>query len=257
MDYRTMKYYRAAGTYHEKSMLQKEMAGELATLLPGGLDPVRILELGCGTGHLSRILRNKYSSANITLTDICPPMLDQCQALTPIGGFGGAVEWKQADAREPLPFRNVSLACSNALIQWMPDPATHFQIVGQCLSTGGHYLFSSFRDNHFPELQQLLKAPPFNLRDFPGQSRDTLFQALERAGFSVIAFRQPDKKKYYSSFDNFLKLLKLTGAGGRPDLSITRKGLQSLSEKYARFNKLGEGVLATWKPCYVLSQKVK
>ena len=47
--------------------------------LPSTFQPARILELGCGTGNLTRVLRDRYPTSEITVVDFSPEMLTLTQ----------------------------------------------------------------------------------------------------------------------------------------------------------------------------------
>lgn len=53
----------------------QEMFWAMLYYLPPDFQPVTILELGCGTGNLSRILADRFPQARLTLVDIAEEML--------------------------------------------------------------------------------------------------------------------------------------------------------------------------------------
>ena len=70
----------AAGSYDAAAGVQRRVAGELAqriARLP--LDQPRVLEIGCGTGFLSRELL-ALDPRELLLTDIAPTMIGRCRA---------------------------------------------------------------------------------------------------------------------------------------------------------------------------------
>ena len=67
-----------ANDYERHADLQRSIADRLALLLPP-LDAPRVLELGCGTGLLSRHLLAQYPDGNFVFTDLAKTMLEQCR----------------------------------------------------------------------------------------------------------------------------------------------------------------------------------
>jgi tRNA (cmo5U34)-methyltransferase len=66
---------------------------------PDGQGPFRILELGAGTGTLSRFLLETFPAGHLTALDISPLMVETCaQVLAPFGSRARAVQTDFADA---------------------------------------------------------------------------------------------------------------------------------------------------------------
>ena len=69
----------------------------LAELLPAG--PWRLLDLGAGTGSLSRALLERFPEASIVALDLDPVLMKIGQGA--IGDGGGRLTWSQIDLRAP------------------------------------------------------------------------------------------------------------------------------------------------------------
>ncbi len=79
--------------YAEQELLIAELLRE--AMPPEGAGRFRILELGAGTGTLSRVLLETFPRADLTALDVSPVMLDACaKALAP---FGSRVDLRRAD----------------------------------------------------------------------------------------------------------------------------------------------------------------
>ena len=67
---------RAARTYDTAAVVQREIRTRLLERLDiVRLAPAAVLDLGAGTGHASRELKRRYSSAKVIALDISLPML--------------------------------------------------------------------------------------------------------------------------------------------------------------------------------------
>ena len=79
----------AAGTYDEASQVQREIARELVSRAALACDrtPQRILDLGCGAGHVTESALLQWPRAEVTALDAAPAMLAALQ-----GKFPGVVE---------------------------------------------------------------------------------------------------------------------------------------------------------------------
>ena len=84
------------------------------------IEPRRILDLGCGPGNSTAVLRQRWPGAELAGLDSSPEMIARARA----GHPGG--EWILADARTWRPERPYDLVFANAVLQWLPD---HGQLV--------------------------------------------------------------------------------------------------------------------------------
>ena len=115
-------------------------ASELAHRLPR--DPGGdVLELACGTGLMTRHLRERLdSSRRVIATDLSQPMLDYAsRKLAHLGG----IEWRQADASK-LPFEDGEFAavlCSFG-VMFVPDRDALFSEARRVLRQGGLFIFN-------------------------------------------------------------------------------------------------------------------
>ena len=77
-----------------------------------------IYDLGCGTGHLTRILADTFPSSRVVGIDSSPEMLAEARREFP------ALTWQQADIRSWHPATPPDLIYTNAAMQWVPGHAT-------------------------------------------------------------------------------------------------------------------------------------
>jgi trans-aconitate 2-methyltransferase len=80
-------------------------------------DPRSIVDLGCGPGHLSAVLRGRWPDAEIHGVDSSAEMIDKAVA----DNADGKVTYELADVAAWSPPEPVDLIISNALFQWVPD----------------------------------------------------------------------------------------------------------------------------------------
>lgn len=113
-------------------------ASALADRLPDGF-PGPVLEVACGTGLVTRLLRQRLPSATaLVATDLSPAMLDYARSLSP----GADVGWQQADAQE-LPFGDGSfgaVVCGFGFMFAADRPAA-LREARRVLAAGGTLLF--------------------------------------------------------------------------------------------------------------------
>jgi len=88
-------------------------------------DPKAVVDLGCGTGTVTQLLRARWPQAHITGVDNSAPMLERARTALP------DVEWKAQDLARWNPPAAVDLIVSNAALQWLDE---HDQLLPRLLS---------------------------------------------------------------------------------------------------------------------------
>ncbi len=155
MDKKIIKnnFNRYAHFYDKYSLIQQDIGAELIKKirLNGFRD---ILELGCGTGNFTRLLRNKFKKARIKALDISQEMVDLCREKLREKGL----EFIIADAEELELKENFDLVVSNAAFQWFMYPENSLNKYASCLRKGGRLLFSTFGPKTFWELGWVLRS---------------------------------------------------------------------------------------------------
>src|SRR5437867_11146970 len=105
------------------------------------MEKTRLLEVACGTGIVTRHLRERLpAGARLVATDLNPPMLDF--ARRKLEGVRG-IDWQPADACA-LPFPAASfdaVGCQLGLI-FVPDKSAELHAARRVLVPGGAFLFS-------------------------------------------------------------------------------------------------------------------
>jgi ubiquinone/menaquinone biosynthesis C-methylase UbiE len=101
----------------------------------------RILDLGCGTGIVARVLRERLGgAATIVAVDKSPPMIEKARSVAP------EVDFRLGDAMD-LPFANGSfdLVLCQEMLQFVPDRLAALREVRRVLTPGGRFLTSTWR----------------------------------------------------------------------------------------------------------------
>ena len=93
--------------------------------------PSVVYDLGCGTGHITQILAERWPSAVVFGVDNSKQMLSS--ASTEVG----RVQWIEADLRNWRPQERPSLLFSNATLHWLEDHRLLFPSLVRLLGVGG------------------------------------------------------------------------------------------------------------------------
>jgi len=108
----------------------------------------RVLDLGCGTGIVARLLRERLGgAARITGLDVSPPMIAKARSLAP------ELDWREGNAMA-LPFADhaFDLVLSQQMFQFVPDRAAALREARRVLAPGGRLLASTWRPRAFQPL---------------------------------------------------------------------------------------------------------
>jgi len=249
------KFDRASRSYEDHSQVQRRMAERLVGLLPDSVQPTSILELACGTGHLTQRLNLRFPGVPLLATDASEGMV----AVT-AGKFAGSdtVCTKPLDVLDDLSLgmrqSRADLVVSGALVQWLPDLRSHFEEVWKGLAHGGCYGLSAFCRSNFPELNAILEAAPFEYSDFPGHFLFGACATAKACGFECLVALQEDEVVEYPTARAFLAMIKGTGAVRSPEKAPSRERAVALRRELEN-RTTSTGLAITWKPWYLVLQK--
>jgi len=81
----------------------------------GATEPRRVVDLGCGPGHLTGLLSTRWPDAEIDALDSSPEMVEDARAR--------GVPARQVDVRDWQPGPTDDVVVTNAVLQWVPGHA--------------------------------------------------------------------------------------------------------------------------------------
>lgn len=93
--------------------------------------PGHIVDLGCGTGNVTALLRRAWPEARVTGVDASAAMLERARASDP------GVAWQQAEIASWTPAARVDLLFSNAALHWLDGHASLFPRLLGLVAPGG------------------------------------------------------------------------------------------------------------------------
>ncbi len=256
---------RQAHIYDTNASVQKKVVAMLLDLLTEErVAPRRLLDVGCGTGTLLGILRERYQNLNSVGIDLATGMSRQARENLKTDP---ATEILTADA-EYLPFsaRSFDLVLSTSTFQWLGDLHLTFSEVLRVLSPGGAFFFALFGERTLYELKTSYhralsaKGRKENDRTHTFFTVADVLSSLESAGFRACrAFTEVDIERH-DDVPSLLRSLRQIGAGNASP--ATQRGLaergvmQEMMKSYHEEYGLESGIQATYEIVYGMGIKV-
>jgi malonyl-CoA O-methyltransferase len=245
-------FERASAGYEAVASLQARIAAELLERLElFRLTPGVVLDLGCGTGRVTRELKRRYPHACVIALDLAPGMLREARR--------HQWPWRRfervcGDAlRLPLQAGSVDLIFSNLMLQWCEPLPAALAEVRRVLRASGFFAFSTFGRDTLHELRSAwAQADGYNhVNHFTDMHE--VGDALLRAGLTEPVL---DVDRFEVDYPDVLTLmhdLKAIGAHnvteGRSRTLAGRSRLARVRQAYESFRR-GECLPATYEVIY-------
>lgn len=104
--------------------------------------PARVVDLGCGTGNVTRILAGRWPGAEVVGVD------SSAEMLAAAAEGGGAVRWVKGDMAAWNAEQPVDVLFSNAALHWLDGHETLFPRLAGMVAPGG-WLAVQMPHNHY------------------------------------------------------------------------------------------------------------
>lgn len=231
------RFGASAGGYDRHAGVQREVASRLAARIARLDLPVRprILEIGCGTGLLTRMLGEHFPEADWTITDVSPAMLEQARRRLRLGGVA---RYQVMDGENPGLEGGpggFDLICSSMALQWFDDPAQGLARLAALLAPAGHLAVALPVAGTFAEWRRAHETAGLCPRTIPFPRPGDLRMACESMAARIDVERIVDECGGALAFLRGLKGVGATvsRAGSRP------LSLPALRRVCAEFDRAG------------------
>jgi ubiquinone/menaquinone biosynthesis C-methylase UbiE len=187
----------------QSSIYQRRQAAVLEYIAQTNTEPdARVLEIGCGAGHLTAQLADRYR--HVDAVDSSAGMVELTARQASEAGLGERVSVVQADVHA-LPFGSgeLDLVVAVGVIPWLHSPADAVAEMARVLRAGGQLVLTAdngARLSSFTDPRGMLALTPLRrvyhaMHNSPGQAVShlhfprTVNRMVDRAGLRVVAHR--------------------------------------------------------------------
>jgi malonyl-CoA O-methyltransferase len=209
------RFSAAATTYDQHATVQKTSAQILLQKIPADFTATNILEIGCGTGHYTRQLAEKWPRARLLALDFSLDML--ALARRHLEGINQVsllcANGEQFLANSDSKF---DLITSNACLQWFNAPQESFGHIARLLAPQRFMACSLFGPRSLEELSKAMETEmghgfPLVAGSFPDLEA---IQGWLARDFTAVECTETIVTREYASILDLLTHLKRTGTTG-------------------------------------------
>jgi malonyl-CoA O-methyltransferase len=243
---------RASGSYEAAARLQAQVSAELLERLDTfNFAPRVVLDLGSGTGRVTRTLKRRYRRALVIALDLSPGMLREARRNQSL--------WRRfarvcGDAlRLPLHDASVDIVFSSLMLQWCEPLDAALAEVRRVLSPSGFFAFSTFGPDTLSELRAAWAEVDHHTHVNRFIDMHDVGDAISRAGLAEPVLDVDRIELGYPDTLTLMRDLKAIGAhnvtAGRPRTLLGRERLKRMSAAYEPLRR-GALLPATYEVIY-------
>lgn len=232
-------FEKSMDKYDENAIVQIDTAEKLVNeTVKIGTNFENVLELGCGTGVLTKKLHNKINYKKYYANDLVEKSKNYISNIITENTFlhGNAIKIK--------PPKQVDLIISNAMFQWFADLEDIITHCKSLLNNNGILAFSTFGPKNFLELKNL-----------SGLSLNYLttseIEVILNKNFEILHLEEYTYTLNFGSPLELLAHMKNTGVNSLTSKTWTVKEVKNFCENYLKnYNE----VKLTYNPIVVIAQ---
>lgn len=248
------RFTASSSTYDRHAKIQDRVAGRVMDLIDdrpnddlidgdrvgvarvdvARVNVARVLELGCGTGRLTKKLCKRFPATTITAVDLSEAMIDQAKTCL---DAGLDVDWIVSDVCDFATDQLFPLVVSSSSLHWVTPIDRALQVIDRSVESGGRIVLAIMLHDTLGELHDArLRVAPHK----PPQSRlpmmDDLISASHRLGWETLHQSQSVFQVQHASARELLVAIHQQGLTGgsvsRSQYPLTRSEISSLIEDY-------------------------
>lgn len=250
------RFSAAADTYDRHARPQRALAQSVLSMLPE-LYPEQILELGSGTGQLTRLIAERFPDVRIDAVDIAEKMVAHSrETFKPFS----QINWMVGDAQTFWGGDRYPLIVSSSALHWVTDLRATCDNIFQSLEPGGTFSLGMMLQGTLKELHELRSAiAPEKTPAVTLPTYEEVNACLQDAGFNLERRKHSEEEIIYDDAKAFLKAIHEQGVtGGKVSAGnapLTRTELSQIVGDYQETFSTDGGVSATYETATFLLTK--
>jgi malonyl-CoA O-methyltransferase len=252
---------RRGASYDRYARVQQRMALELVRGCREALVRAHsILEVGCGTGYLTKLLRQANPTGTIVALDLDASLLKLARARL-VENPG--IHFIAADG-EAFSGGSYDLIISNSVFQWFSRPRQTLQAYYRLLHPGGSLAFSTLGPATFRELGTafrqaagslpLAESPEVVALSFSDVEKWQGF--LGQAGYQEVVVQREECTETHPSVQDFLHALQATGATNPEPRPLSPRLFRHMAANYHRAFGVNGSIPVTYEVIWVFARKL-
>lgn len=251
-DHQRARFSAAASGYDLAAKVQRAVGHRLLDGLAHLGHASRVLDIGCGTGALTRALARTWPRAVVVGIDHAPGMIAEAQRQK---GAADRPIFECADATLYRPTAPFDMLFSSSTLHWLQPFRSAMRALAPLLEPGGRFAFALMLRGTLQELHTARaeiapdKTPAATMPD-----ETDVDEALHEAGFAVSVSEIREHHAHAESARELIHQLHALGVTGGPfsrgDRPLTRRELARLCEIYDHRYRDEAGARATYRVGY-------
>lgn len=245
-----VRFGRRLTSYNDAAVVQKEMAVRLIEFITKKTSDRsfnKVLEIGCGTGLLTKMFLNRFNPNHMFINDIvdeCKNSIDEIANDFPLSHCS----FIPGDAESiPIP-PNLDMIVSNATFQWLVDQRKFIDRLHACLNPNGLLAISTFAPETLKEISDITGT---------GLRYHTLddYKKMLQSNFEILFIDSTKIQLLFDSPRDVLQHLQKCGVTGLSKQRWTKKDFKGFDSEYRKRFSDSEKVSLTYCPLYVIARK--
>ncbi len=240
-----LRFENSFPTYDEHAVVQRKMAEKLADYVFAscGENYKKVLEIGCGTGFLTRHIVNDFKIKKLLINDISPEVIGYIEKISPYCNFLiGDMENMVFDTK-------FNIVTSNAAFQWAEDLQTMINRFHHVLEPDGVLAFTTFGARNFEQITKI-------------SNKKLMYKNIDElkpmfGDFEIRILKEEVVELEFSSPVDVLRHIKGIGANAMAAEFWTKGVLKDFERKYRESFSTKNGVSLTYHPIYVVVRKMR